>query len=254
MAISRSKNRCERPDLIRNLLLFSATLFSLGPEVLDAQTCHPGVAQLARGDYASALQSLAAVARSEASNASLLNSRGVAELLNGKISEAIATFDRVLASDPNFHEARFNRGIALLKKSSFAQAGEAFVSVYEKSEGPLRARAAYHHALADDGRKDLKSATEWLLKAHEADPSLSEAKLYRGVLLERQRQFVKAGEAYRDYLTDEPKSIIAKLRFGVVAQRAGYVDTAKRYLKIVIDEAPTSMEAAEARKFLVMWE
>lgn len=175
--------------------------------------------------------------------------------MNGKLSDALATFDRVLQTDPDFHEARFNRGIVLLKQRAFADAAAMFKRVHAAAAtAELKARAAYHHALAEDGRNDLAAAVIWLDHALEADSSLSEAKLYRGVLLERQREFVEAGEAYRDYLVDEPKSVVAKLRFGVVAHRAGFPETAKRYLEMVIDQAPQSLEAAEARKFLVMWE
>lgn len=240
--------------MIRTILsAVAATL--LIADVAAAQSCHPGVAQLARGDYASALKNLAAAARNDATNASILNSRGVAELMNGKLDEAIVTFEKVLAIDPAFHEARFNRGIVLLRRRAFGDAAAEFLLVYEKSEArQLRARAAYHRAFAEDGRRETASAITWLERASAADPALSEAKLYRGVLLERQREFVKAGEAYREYLMDEPKSVVATLRFGVAAHRAGYPETARRYLKMVIDQAPQSVEAAEARKFLVMWE
>lgn len=220
----------------------------------EAQECHPGVAHLARGNFAAALETLRTASRNDGSNASLLNSRGVAELLNDRIAESIATFSRVLELDGRFHEAYFNRGIAHLRRGDYARAGADFEQAFASGDAALRARAAYHLALASDGAKRPDDAMKWIDQALAADPSLPEAKLYRGVLLERNRKFREAGEAYRDYLAHEPKSLVAMLRFGIVAHRAGYPATAIKYLRIVVERAPDSLEAVEARKFLVMWE
>ena len=44
------------------------------------------------------------------------------------------------------------------------------------------------------------------------------------------------------------------LRFALTAQRAGFSEVARKYLQQVVAAAPSSSEAEEARKFLVMWE
>jgi len=77
--------------------------------------------------------------------------------------------------------------------------------------------------------------------------------LYLGVIHERKRAFGDAGKLYRAYLNKHPDSLVATLRFGVVAHRAGFHDTAAKYLRQVVERAPDSMEAAEARPLLVMW-
>ena len=74
------------------------------------------------------------------------------------------------------------------------------------------------------------------------------------MLRERRGELQGAGRAYFDYLKKHPDSIVAKLRFGISAHAAGRTDVAKSYLRQVVDAAPQSPEAAEARKFLVMWE
>ena len=56
------------------------------------------------------------------------------------------------------------------------------------------------------------------------------------------------------YLKAHPDSMIATLRFGIAAQAAGRLEVARTYLQRVIDKAPDSPEAVEARKYLVMWE
>ena len=86
------------------------------------------------------------------------------------------------------------------------------------------------------------------------DPSLDEALLFSALLHERRGDVEIAGKSYRTFLDRHPESIVAMLRFAITAQRAGHPDTAVAYLKKVIDAAPRSNEAEEARKFLVMWE
>jgi tetratricopeptide (TPR) repeat protein len=97
-------------------------------------------------------------------------------------------------------------------------------------------------------------AEEWAAKTLALDPNHDAATLLRGMLLERKRDFQGAGKAYRDFLKRHPDSLVGVLRFGVVAQGAGYTDVAKKYLRRVVDLAPESTEAVEARKFLVLWD
>jgi tetratricopeptide (TPR) repeat protein len=127
-------------------------------------------------------------------------------------------------------------------------------AIYANESSPLRAQAAYHEAIALDRAGRAADAETWLTRALTLDPSLDAALLYAGMLRERRGELQGAGRAYLDYLKKHPDSIAAKLRFGISAQAAGRIDVAKRYLKEVIDAAPRSAEAAEARKFLVMWE
>ena len=240
--------------MIRRLGLLPLLLLFVS-QTAAAETCHPGVYQLARGDFAAALKSLSGAVRNDSTDASLLNSRGVAELLNRKPVEAIETFTRVLKLDPGFHEARFNRGVANLNLERFDNAAAEFEAVArDASDESLKARAAYHRALVAQAGKKFDDAEGWLRKALTLDASLAEANLYLGTLLERKGDFQAAGKAYREYLTLHPESPIALLRFGLAAHRAGYAEVATTHLRRVIQVAPSSVEAAEARKFLVMWE
>lgn len=233
--------------------MLSSTISFAAPRQ-EHTVCHPGVQQLARGDFRGALKSLSTVTSLSSTPVALLHGRGLAELMNGRIDDAIATFDQVLKQDPSFEEARFNRGIARLQKGDGAGATSDFEAVYAREASPLRARAAYHAALASDAMKNAAAAEQWLRRSIAVDPQTWDAHLYLGVLLERQQKFQEAGRAYKEYLSANPDSVIAALRFGVVAQRAGYLDAARTHLLQVIQKAPSSGEAAQARKLLVMWE
>jgi tetratricopeptide (TPR) repeat protein len=212
------------------------------------------VQYILRGQYGAALRQLAGVRTGGGTEAELENLRGLATLLGGDPAKALVSFDRALALAPALSEARFNRAVALLRTGDAARASAELEKIAADQTSPLRATAAYHNGLALDALKRATDAEKWLLRALELDPSLDAARLYVGVLRERRGDLQGAGRAYLDYLKKQPDSVAAALRVGVTAQRAGRHDVAKQYLQRVIAAAPSSFEAAEARKYLVMWE
>jgi type IV pilus assembly protein PilF len=209
---------------------------------------------LLRGQYDAALRQLEGAKTSGAAPADVENVRGLAQLLSGDAKKALASFDKALTLDPSLSEARLNRAIANLRLQQTALASKDFEAVYADTHSPVRAEAAYHNAIALDQLGRVADAEEWLSRALTLDPSLDAALLYSGMLRERRGDLQSAGRAYLDYLKLHPDSVTAMLRFGISAQKSGRIDTAKTYLQRVLDSAPNSPEALEARKFLVMWE
>ena len=175
-------------------------------------------------------------------------------MLSGDLQKAIGAFDTALDMDPALAEARFNRAVAWMRLGMLPRAIETFQQIAADEKSPMRGIAAFHNALALDAIGRPVDAEKWLESAIKLDPSLDSALLYLGALRERRGDLQGAGKAYKDFLAAHPDSIIAMLRFGVSAQRAGFADVGKKYLQRVIEAAPDSNEAAEARKFLVMWE
>jgi tetratricopeptide (TPR) repeat protein len=174
--------------------------------------------------------------------------------LKGDNAKALASFDAALKLAPSLTEARFNRALALLRAGEAAKASPEFEKIFADETFALRADAAYHNAVALDRLGRTADAETWLTRALTLDPKLDAALLYIGALRERRGDLQGAGRAYLDYLKAHPDSSVALLRFGLTAQRAGRTDVAKTYLQRVIETAPDSAEAVEARKFLVMWE
>jgi Tfp pilus assembly protein PilF len=144
--------------------------------------------------------------------------------------------------------------VAFLRLGDYVHASRDFETIWSDPKSPLRARAAYHDALALDAMKRAGDAETWVDRALAADPSLDDALLFSAVLRERRGDVQGAGKAYKSYLDRHPGSIVAMLRFALTAQRAGFTDTARKYLHQVVDTAPSSAEAEEARKFLILWE
>ena len=175
-------------------------------------------------------------------------------MLSGETRKALDVFDRVIASDAVMTEARFNRGVALLKLGENAKASAEFEKIALDEHNLLRATAAYHDALALDRLGRTADALTWSDRALALDNDFDAAMLLSGTLNERKGDVETAAKSYLAYLRRHPDSLTAMLRFGVCAQRADRLDVAKAYFRKVIATAPDSAEAAEARKFLVMWE
>jgi tetratricopeptide (TPR) repeat protein len=178
----------------------------------------------------------------------------LALLLSGDATKALASFDRALALKPELEEARFNRALALLRTGDPGKASPELEKIWSNESSRLRAEAAYHNGVALDRLGNAAGAELWLERAMTADPTLDAALLYSGFLRERRGDLQGAGRAYLEYLNAHSDSSIAALRFGISAQAAGHIDVARTYLQRVIEKAPDSPEAVEARKYLVMWE
>jgi len=216
--------------------------------------CDRSVFYILRGQYDAALHQLEGAKTSGASPADVENLRGLALLMKGENTKALKSFDAALALRPALTEARFNRAITLLRLGEPAKASSELEKIFADETAPMRAEAAYHNGIALDRLGRTADAETWLGRARTLDPKLDAALLYVGILRERRGDLQGAGRAYLDYLKAHPDSVTAMLRLGVSAQRAGRADVARTYLQRVIDAAPDSAEAVEARKFLVMWE
>jgi len=175
-------------------------------------------------------------------------------MLAGDLPKALASFNEALRLDARLEQARLNRGIALLRQGQTAKAMADLEALANDEHSLVRGDAAYHLALALDRVGRSAEAEIWLDRALKLDEKLDGALLYSGMLREKRGDLQNAGRAYLDYLKLHPDSTVALLRFGVSAQKAGRADVAKSYLQRVIELAPRSAEAAEARKFLVLWE
>lgn len=216
--------------------------------------CDRALYDILNGRYDRALHELDGVRTTGRSPAETENLRGLATMMAGDARKAVASFDLALDLDPKLTAARLNRGIAWLKLGQAARAVGEFEAIYADEATPLRAAAAYHEALALDSLGRATDAETWARRALAIDARHDSAAFLLGILLERRGDLQGAGKQYKAFLDRNPQSPVALLRFGICAQRAGFADVARKTLQRVVDLAPHSAEAAEARKFLVMWE
>lgn len=220
----------------------------------QAPSCDRVVQSILHGQYSRALTQLDGAPSEGRTEADRANLRGLALMLRGDAKKSIDDFNLALELQPSMSEAHLNRGVAFLRLGDFVHASRDFETVWSDPKSSWRARAAYHDALAMDAQHRAADAETWINRALEADPSLDDALLFSALLKERRGDVQGAGKAYKTFIDRHPESVVAMLRFAVTAQRAGFADTARAYLQKVIDAAPSSNEAEEARKYLVMWE
>ena len=220
----------------------------------DRAACDRSVALILRGQYDAALRQLDGAKSGGSSPAATENARGLALLMKGDAVNALAAFDRALTLGEGLPEARLNRGIALMRLGRLGDASAELQNVFGDEGSPVRADAAYHNAIALDRLGRAAEAETWLDRALALDERLDAALLYAGMLRERRGDLQGAGRAYLKYLESHPDSVVGMLRFGVSAQKNGNAETAKSYLRRVIQLAPDSPEGVEARKYLVLWE
>ena len=222
----------------------------------DPAMCHPGVRRLLQGDVAGAMRDLAPVAGSSSEDLGehAVNVRAIAKLMAGDDAGALADLEGAVAADPASPLLRYNRGMALLALGEWDRAAADFDVVAANESTDLNARAAYHRALVDLRLRQLPEAEKQLRRALHLDPLLPEARVLLGWVLERQKRWAEAGEEYKAFVADHPGATWAMVRFGVVALRAGFPDTARTWLRRAEQADPSSREAVEARKYLVMLE
>lgn len=219
--------------------------------------CHPGIRQLLQGDIAGAARTLQPTAAESAAaddDLSSLLARGITALLEKRTADATELLDRAVALRPQSDAARFNRGLARLAAGELEGSAADFEAVASLDASPLAARAGYHRALIAARAARWADAERWSRVALHHDPLLPDARLMLGYALERQSKWADAGQEYKTFIADYPSASWAMVRFGVTALRAGFPDTARAWLRRASQADPGSLEAAEARKYLVMLE
>jgi Tfp pilus assembly protein PilF len=233
--------------LLSIIVLLSVSLL----HAQEGPACSPPLYHLYRGD---ADRTIAELRKAPSGVASAdENVRGVALLMKNDLPPAVAAFRRALAADASFAHARFNLGVALIRLKDYGAARRELTSVASASP-ELANLAALHLGLLELRSGDAAAAAPWLDQVVAAEPDNADAHFHRGVAHESAGDLQAAGRSYRQFLQLRPDSAAGHLRFGVSALRAGKAETAKRYLRHAIELAPGSPEAAEAQKFLVIWD
>lgn len=244
-------------DLLKSAALFLLFISGFAVDLIgqssDPPLCHPGVRRLLQGDVAGAMRDLAPSVE-DGGAAGAENARAIARLMDGDDAAALEELEKAIAANPESSLLRYNRGITLLALRQWERAAADFEAVAADERTELNARAAYHRALIALRLESPRAAEGHLRRALHLDPLLPDARILLGWTLERQRRWAEAGEVYKQFVADYPDTAWAMVRFGVVALRAGFPETARMWLRRASEAEPSSIEAAEARKYLVMLE
>ncbi|RMD80163.1 MAG: tetratricopeptide repeat protein [Gammaproteobacteria bacterium] len=208
------------------------------------------------GKLQEALERFQALAREAPEDPEVLRGLGLTQLLMGRTEEAKATFQRVLAlapKDPAAH--RYLADIAY--GAGDFQEAEAHYREVERlaPPGSPLAEAARLRLLIIRGLRALDGgdyraaaqAFEEALRLSPRDPvaRLNLAAAYRG--LER---YERAEDLLLGILQDQPDNLDARLRLGALYLETGRPAQAAQALEEVVDRAPGSAQAEQARDLL----
>jgi Tfp pilus assembly protein PilF len=205
-----------------------------------------GRALVNEGKIAEGMEKYKAALDLQPSNPTVHNLIGVAELQRGNATKAMESFNRALALAPKYSDALSNRGAAYMQLGQYSMAESDFLTVAADNTYANRSGVFYNLGSLYLIRGNLTAAEENLRKAtKEAGPT--EAYLLLGQVEEKLGKGAAAEEAYRDGMNRAPERPDVILALAKLIDSEGRkADARGLYLK-VIEVAPNSPEAKQAR-------
>jgi tetratricopeptide (TPR) repeat protein len=243
-------------DQVSELIDMSQSLFNAGK--IDAaegvlrnlNTLSPGnfqvlkwlaIAQATRGDFISALQSMAQAVAIDANDPLSQNVLSVCQFNGHQYQNALDSADRAIALSRDFAEAHNNRGNALNRLGRHQEALSAFETALA-----LKPRDAELHINIANVLRDLGQADAALTKIDRAialNPAITEAHCNRGNVLQDLGRHADAIESYDHALAINPNHVdtrwnrsLCNLLLGNFA--AGWQDYEWRWLRASVETTP----------------
>lgn len=182
-------------------------------------------------------------------NPTIHNLLGQAELENNNPTGALDSFNRALQLAPSYSDARNNRGAAYVALGQFAAAESDFLTVLADQYYSNRPGVYFNLGSLYNARGNLAAAEENLRKA--ATPAGPvQALVLLGSVEERLGKLEPAEGAYRDAMQRAPERTDVPMALAALLQKVGRGSEARELLQRVINIAPGSPEADEARRLL----
>ncbi|MEW5878127.1 MAG: tetratricopeptide repeat protein [Acidobacteriota bacterium] len=174
---------------------------------------------------------------------------GLAYLAKGEPASAVEAFTRALTLAPTYTDARNNRGIAYRALGQQALAESEFLAALQDLTYANRAGVYFNLGALYLAQGRLEAAEENLRRA--AGPTgPPEAYLLLGEVQERLGKLNSAEETYRKGMQRAPERADLPLRLGTLLLNRGRTAEAREVLQKVVELAPDSKEAAQARALL----
>jgi type IV pilus assembly protein PilF len=183
-------------------------------------------------------------------NATVYNMIGLCYMSLDQYDKALESFDLALATIPGFTDARNNRGTTYLALGQYRLAEVDYIAVLSDSTYPHRWKVFYNLGMTYLRRGQIGAAEENFTKAVTAPKPVFEAYLRLAEIAQSQGRIDSAlgllEEAKLKY-PDRLEGLLAYGRLLVVVDRG---DEAKSILTDVVNSAPDSEMATEARALL----
>jgi len=177
------------------------------------------------------------------------NFLGLGYLAKGDAAAAVEAFTRALTLAPTYTDARNNRGVAYRTLGQLALAESEFLAALQDLTYANRAGVYFNLGSLYFSQGKLEAAEENLRKA--ASPTGPvEAFLLLGEVQERLGKLQLAEQTYRRGMDRAPERAELPLRLGLLLLHQGQEPQAVELFRKVLELAPDSPEAQEARLHL----
>ena len=187
-----------------------------------------------------------AVLQMQPKNPTIYNLIGQAELYRGGWAKALDSFNRALTLAPTYSDARNNRGVAYVRLGQFAMAESDYLTVLADTTYANRAGVYLNLGSLYLGRGNLAGAEENLRRAAVASGPV-DAYFLLGQVEEKMQRPAAAESAYREATTRAPERPDIALALAHLLESQGRADEAHKLYLRILELAPNSPEAAQAR-------
>ncbi len=208
-----------------------------------------GESMLRDGRTDQALARFRAAASLQPANPVVHNFIGLAYLAKGEPASAVEAFTRALSLAPTYTDARNNRGIAYRSLGQQALAESEFLAALQDVTYANRAGVYFNLGALYLAQGKLEAAEENLRRAATLTGP-PEAYVLLGDVQERLGKLASAEETYRKGMQRAPERADLPLRLGMLLLNRGRAAEARELLQKVVELAPDSGEAAQARVLL----
>jgi len=205
---------------------------------------------LQQGRYDDALKQFEKARKLQPTNATVYNMIGLCYLRKGQFHEALKAFDHALELIPSFSDALNNRGLTYLAMKQYRMAEVDFLAVLADVTYPHRKEVYYNLGMTQLGRGDLRAAEENFRKAIVPPRAVFEAYLRLAEIFQKQGRLDDAIRMLEDARLEFPDRVEARLELGKLQLATGRTEEARENLQAVIDAAPSSEMAAQAKDLL----
>lgn len=200
--------------------------------------------------YLEALDEFRAADQANPGNATVYNMMGLCFLSLEQYDQALDQFNNALSLIPGFTDARNNRGTTYLALDQYRLAEVDFIAVLSDPTYPHRWKVFYNLGLTYLGRGQIGAAEENFTKAITAPNPVFEAYLRLAEIAVAQDRPESAVGLLEEARMRYPERLDGILALGRLLADLGRIDEARPYLEDVIDSAPSSQLADEARAIL----
>jgi predicted O-linked N-acetylglucosamine transferase (SPINDLY family) len=196
----------------------------------------------ARGDYASAVDALEQVLAIDPAHGDARFGLGLALLELSRDAEAERCFRDALAQSPEDAALHYNLGLTLQRQKRFDEAVECYQTAIR-----LDGRLAEAHTNLGNILLLEKNEPNGALTAYEAalacNPALTEARLNKGIALQRLKRPEDALPCYERILAAQPAHVAAMFNAGVACQDMRRLDQATAWYSQLLKIDPAHTDA-----------